>query len=558
MEPNFTIETNALVALANLPMLTEVDIALGREGEAERGARIISLEKALELAVKNSRTYQNRKESLYLDALSLTLTRHRYAPIFSGGARSDYNGSRNVDSNVRTGIDTLVEEHRATGSGNVGMDVLLRSGARLATDFTVDFTRFLTGDPRFATSSRLAGTLTQPLLRGAGYKATMENLTQAERNLLYALREFVQYRREYAVQIASAYYNVLQNKDTVRNMWGGYQAFKQSAERQRAFVKEGQRKISDLGRLQQEELSTETSWINTVRNYKQGLDQFKIQLGLPTDAHIVLDDSELKKLAIVHPAIKLEDAIRVALANRLDLYTQRDRYEDAARKIDLAKNGLKPDLDLVLAGSVNSRPGSGLPELDLNRANWNAGLNLNLPLDRKAERNTYRSSLISYQRAVRDLELAVDNIKLQVIDGWRRLDQAKRNFESSEIGVKLNESRVKEQDLLAELGRGLSEEKVSAQNSLIGALNQRTSALVNHSITRLGFWRDLGILTIKSNGQWEEISDIKQSESSAPSLTQARPSQPAHGQTGAGVRAVATADQGIRTPQSAAIQAKQQ
>ena len=46
---------------------------------------------------------------------------------------------------------------------------------------------------------------------------------------------------------------------------------------------------------------------------------------------------------------------------------------------------------------------------------------------------------------------------------------------------------------------------VDAQNDLINSQNERTSALVSHTIARLGFWRDMGILFIKQNGQWEEL-----------------------------------------------------
>lgn len=503
LEKNFSIETNQPVLLDDMPVCEQADESLGAEGNSEIGARIISLEKALEIAVKNSRTYQTEKENLYLEALNLTLARHRYRPIFSGNAGATYR------KEVREGIDKLTDEHSISGSGGVGMDMLLHTGGRIATSFTADFLRFLTGDPRVATSSELAATLTQPLLRGAGYKVAMENLTQSERNLLYALRNFSRFRQQFTVQVARSYFGVLQNKDRVRNEWLGYQSYKRSAARERAFADVGLRKLADLGRLEQEELNAETAWISAVRNYKQSLDQFKILIGLPTDAKIILDDRDLQKLTIKDPQITLEDAVKIALDCRLDFYNVRDQFEDAARKIDIAKNGLLPDLNLVLATSVSSKPGSGLPELDLDRTRWSAGVNVNLPFDRKAERNTYRTALINYQRAKRSLELAVDNIKLDVYDSWRLLDQAKRTYESSELAVELSRRRVEEQDLLAELGRGTAEAKVAAQNSYISSLNQRTSALVNHTIARLDFWRNLGVLSIKDSGLWEEIDNVR-------------------------------------------------
>jgi outer membrane protein TolC len=506
MEPHFSIETNALVQLQDLPVVDKPDEAMGSDGIGEKGARILPLDRALQIAVKNSRNYQNRKETLYLSALDLTLARHKFTPIFSGGASSRYEGTKvQSDQNV----DKLTSQQDVYGQGSLGMGMVLSSGARLAVDFTSDFTRFVVGDTSVATHSALAGSITQPLLRNGGYKATMENLTQAERNLLYALRDFTQFRKEYAVQVVTAYYGVLSSRDQVRNAWQGYQAFKKTSDRTRAFVDVGQQRVADLGRLRQEELNNETTWINAIRTYKQNLDQFKILLGLSPEMNLALADQELKRLTIVHPTLGISDAVRIALANRLDLYNQRNQFEDAQRKIGVAANGLKPDLDLVLAANVDSKPGSGLPELDFNKTSWSGGVNLNLPLDRKSERNTYRATIINYERSRRDLELKVDSIKLDIYNGWRNLDQARRNYESSELGVELSQRRVEEQNMLSELGRATSEEQVAAQNSLTDSLNQRTSALINHYVNKLSLWRDLGILMIKDNGQWEEITDVK-------------------------------------------------
>jgi outer membrane protein TolC len=146
---------------------------------------------------------------------------------------------------------------------------------------------------------------------------------------------------------------------------------------------------------------------------------------------------------------------------------------------------------------------------DLERYSWNAGLSIDPGLDRKNERNAYRSALITRNRAARAVVQQEDEIKLQVRDSWRTLDQAKRNYEISEIGVKLAERRVEEQNLLAEFGRAKAQDQVDAENALIDSKNQRTQALVTHTIARLQFWNNMGILYIKDNGQWEETQNAK-------------------------------------------------
>lgn len=503
MDSNFTIETNALVLWEDLPKITEVDPALGEIGSMEVGTHILSLAKALEIAVKNSRDYQNSKENLYLSALSLTLARYQYTPIFSAGASPRYSGE------LTKNVDTLTDTHQLQANPNAGVKMLLNSGMKLATALNADFFRFIKGgDPRLMADSSIASTLSQPLLRGAGYRVTMENLTQAERNLLYDMRTFVQFRKSFTVDVVSQFYNVIRSKEQARNEWNRAKSFRQTAERTRALYGEGLAKRADVGRLEQEEISTDISLTDALVSYQRNLDNFKITLGIPLDAPIVLDDGELKKLRIDHPDFNTTNAVRVALVSRLDLYNVRDQFEDAARKIDIAKNQLLPDLTLVLDASASAPRGRGLPELDLQNANWSAGFDVNLPLDRKSERNAYRASLVNYERARRKLELAVDQIKLEVNDNWRSLETAKRNYDSSVIGVRVNQERVDEQNLLAEYGRATTIDQVDAQNALTASLNAQTSALVNHTINRLKFWRDLGILTIKDNGLWEEVNHI--------------------------------------------------
>ncbi len=554
MSKEFSIETEETwQPLADLPVVTEEDPALGSE-QRELGASIVPLEQALQIAVRKNRTYQTRKESLYLQALALMLERHQYSPIFSGGASSrvshsladtmqasDFStglsGTRQVIGQIESmtgtpadvlgayadlvegagalaGLDemqTHTEKVRTlSGETQVGMDWLLEGGGRIAVGLTSNFMRFLTGEGADSASSALVGTFTQPLLKGAGAKVAAEQLTQAERDLLYELRRFTRYRKEFTVEICSSYYSVLRTRDVVRNNWRSYKNFVRNVERERALAQEGRSKQADLGRLEQALLNNENNWINAVRRYKNELDNFKIQLGLSMDANLVLDDTELsslRKQGLQHPKLSDEDAIKVALATRLDLYTQYDQLEDAERKVYVAADALKPGLSLLLRGEVDNSGQRDFENLDFERATWSAGVDLDLPLDRTSERNAYRSTLIRLEQAKRETTLKEDSVKLDVRAAWRNLDQAYRNYEIAKMKVDLSARRVEEQELRAELGEATAMDQVDAQNDFTQSQNELIESLVNHTLYRLAFWRDIGILYIKENGQWEEVKD---------------------------------------------------
>ncbi len=559
MEEDFTLAKDAAwKPLEGAPVIDAPDPALGSEADIELGASVISLERALEISVKNSRTYQNEKESLYLAALGLTLDRHQFTPIFSvtgdGGYQhatrdvsmpSDFTKAMSKAGPILADLEQLTgtpgallqqyaavveeagalarldqphvkirndESIRAGTSFNVNM--LLKGGGKIALGLSSDFLRFLTGDSRVATSSVLTASYAQPLLRGRGARVAAENLTQGERDVLYALRDFTRFRKDFSVDVCSAYYQVLRSRDTVRNNWKSLEDFRKSFEREKAFAQVGRRTQAALGRTEQAQFNAETDWISSVRSYKASLDQFKIRLGLSTDAKVVLDDKELEALrtqGLIHPDISQEDAIKVGLAARLDYLNEQDRLDDAARKVEVAKDNLKPSLDVVLTGTVPSEGKDGFQKPDFRRTTAGAGFDLDLAVDKKAERNAYRAALISYERSKRNFSLSEDNIKLQVRESWRNLDQARRNFEIAEKSVGLSERRVEEQQLLAEIGRATALDQVDSRNDLTRARNSLTAAIVNHTIARLTFWRDMGILYIKSNGQWEEVTDAVKS-----------------------------------------------
>src|SRR4051812_21204131 len=67
MDPHFSIEaTNFTVS--NLTIFDKSEEAFGAESEMEKGARMLTLEQALDVAFKGSGDYLNKKEDLYVKA----------------------------------------------------------------------------------------------------------------------------------------------------------------------------------------------------------------------------------------------------------------------------------------------------------------------------------------------------------------------------------------------------------------------------------------------------------------------------------------------------------
>lgn len=511
------------MTLDQYPANTRVFDFLGSLANSENGAHIINLEQALDLAFALNKDYQLQRERLYLQALSLTADRYRYTPIFSASADSTYawdNRLSDGDSDtfaadaealISLPASVVSTDERLRSDTSLGTRLLLRGGGQIALNLTSNFLKFVTGDMDSSASSALVGSFTQPLLRGAGSDIAAETLMQAERDLLYQLREFTRYRQTLAVRITTQYYTVLEARDTVRNNFAGLSATLSSLERERAFQAEGLRTPGQVGRLEQSSLQRDRAWALAITRYANALDSFKILLGLRADDRIMLDDQEMLRMAegnLQAPDITLEQALELTANNRLDLFTQADRIADRARKLDVAANAFQPGLAMVLRASVpaNNTNSASLSDMDFRLTDYSAALALDLPVDQMSARTAYRRALIDYEVAVRAYELAIDNAKLGVLDAWRALEQAERNYDISMASVRINERRVEEAELRAELGTGNIQDTVDAQNDLINSRTQLTSAIIDHNIAKLALWRDVGLLSVSDDGRWQEGS----------------------------------------------------
>jgi outer membrane protein TolC len=462
------------------------------EGRLEAGQRLLTLEEALELSVRQSRRYQTEKERLYLTALTLTGERHEFGPQFFAGSRATFEG-------------VIDGERQGQISSQAGMSQALRTGGRIGVALANDLLRFYTGDPRSRAVSVISMDLVQPLLRGAGrYSSAVERLTQAERNVIYAIRSFSFFQDQYAVEIVNDYFSLLGLKDVVRNSYANYLSQVASTRRldERAKDRESRSQV-DFAR--QSELSARNSYVNSVAGYLNLLDQFKLKLGIPLAEQVRLDDAALRQLeqvGLIDATVNREAAFRLAVEGQLEILNSVDQFEDAKRKIRVAANNLKADLNLFADASLGSEPPTDYLNFDVDQVRYGVGLQLNLPLDRLRERNNYRATLISFESELRNLSLALDNLKDRIDRGLRTLEQRRQNYSIQLSALELANSRVYGNTLLLEAGRITPRDLVDSQNDQVQTQNAVTAALVSYQEVRMQLMLDLGLMDTSIDQFW--------------------------------------------------------
>jgi outer membrane protein TolC len=122
-------------------------------------------------------------------------------------------------------------------------------------------------------------------------------------------------------------------------------------------------------------------------------------------------------------------ALEYAKGNRLDLQNRLGQATDSWRKVTVAANALRGGVNLVGTVNLATDPDHNRPFNFASEANsYTVGLQLDAPLNRMAERNAYRASLITYQRAKRAFVALSDQIELQVRQDLRELARLRSSF----------------------------------------------------------------------------------------------------------------------------------
>jgi len=467
------------------------------EEEVVPQSRVLSLAQAVALSTAQNRDYQRQKEQLYITALRLTGERYKYALKWFGTIDGTYT------DNKGSGVDDV----ELNTSGGISKQQLLLDGVLINASIAIDWVRFLTGDPRTTLGSVLSGDLTVPLLGAGAGRVAWENLTQAERNVLYQIRSFNRYRQTFVVSIVDEYYSVLQRRDEVTNAKNNYDMQVESKKRLDLLAEAGRVNRINVDEAEQSMLKAENSWVAAQQRYEQALDQFKIRLSLPTDADIELDPNELealRKAGISDPNYTADDAIETALVQRLDLANSKNAVEDSVRKLELAADGLGVQLNLIGSLDVDSPEKTKFTRLQFHEGIYSLGWEADLPLDRKNQRNAYREALIALTQQQRTYENDVDEIKLEVRDAYRQLREQAESYRIQQLSVDLAEKRLESNQMLLDAGRIEVRLLLDSQNALVEAQNNYTKALVNHTISKLNFFRDTGILQVRPDGMWEE------------------------------------------------------
>jgi outer membrane protein TolC len=356
-------------------------------------------------------------------------------------------------------------------------------------------------DSPFTRSSSLAFTLSQPLLRGFGPNASLFDLRNRRRQREAAERGLELDRQKLAVDVARAFYRVLEQRSLMAVARQSLQRMNSLERASEARLEVGLVSKLDVYRAQLQASQARDAMVRAEAALQDALEQFRFLLGLNASEPVEPAAVSLPTSLPADNPDPLPVLVQRALALRLDVVEARDQVSDARRSASLAKQNLLPQLDLNL-GVTKEGLGTSFSSA------WNAGdqrVNLFFTASYQLERSANVVSkaqadlrLASTQRQLRRQEMLIE---ADVRAAVRDLDQIRKSVELQKQGVDVAQQQLRLATLRYQRGLASNFDVVDAESSLVLARNALVSLLTRYQVARVELLRMTGELDVQKEFQ---------------------------------------------------------
>ena len=278
--------------------------------------------------------------------------------------------------------------------------------------------------------------IVQPLLKGFGSDINLDGIRRAEFSVNSSRRSLQQTSLNTALDAIGAYYEALKQLQLAELNESLSQRLKRHALIARSKERVGLASPMDTYRAEIRLKDAEDA-ANQARNaYQNTLDRLKLILDLNLDSEIQLFAPSLPELGVADPE---GDAIN----NRIEIAQLRAELEEANRAVDLAANGLLPEVSLqVNYGRATTTDPYLAQLLPTTQRQWNVSLQASGDLWRTAEKGNYRRAQLRVDALRLNLDTKIAEIRRQARQQVLALAEAKQRIDLRQEQIKQAEGKL--------------------------------------------------------------------------------------------------------------------
>ncbi|MEW6334957.1 MAG: TolC family protein [Thermodesulfobacteriota bacterium] len=357
--------------------------------KVSRTAISLTLEKAIGLALRVNRGIATSRYGMENQRFSLEAAKSEFdmkiLPLAGAGVQGT-----NTDSYGNLSLGATVQKKFNWGAtGSVGPNVLW-SGGDYGTGIHVS--------------------LKQPLLKGSGKEVNEDRI----KGSLYALdsssRVLNQTEISTVLETIALFHEAVRQERLIRMYGDMGRRLQDYAEVARAKEKVGLATPMDTYRAEIRLKDAETSRTQAVEAYQDVKDRLKSILSLSLQQEVTLVSPD----TVARPSISSDEAVRIALAGRLELLQAEADIKEAERKAAVLKHNVLPELNLVFDYTDTwAMKGANYGRVN-DMGFWGLRLESTTDLFRTSEKLAYQQGLLNLQSARINLENKKDEIRRQV------------------------------------------------------------------------------------------------------------------------------------------------
>jgi len=439
--------------LLNGIVFARVEKQKEEEDSQERQVHL-SIEEALELAMKNNRELQTARRSLKSVESNYRRAKAEYYPRLTGDINASHTAYNQLD------MDPAIQN---SYSGGIGIN--------------------------FSLPLDLPGTIGR-------------SLQQAQISLINSQTNYVSACQNLIVNVYEQYYEILRSRETI------------TIDQAQVNVAEEQLRIAkarvEKGRSPEVDVLTSTVQLNNARqtlkrdegDYLNALTTLLNTLVLDYGVEIVAT-TELK---YVPATFTYEEAEKEALQNRLEIKISHSRLESARISLKSTSDPYRPTLNLSAGWGYNisgTRVSKAIDDRP-DEPSWSVTTSVNMPLfifDGGSIRESKTQAMIDVEQAEADIKQTIDSIKLEVKKELTNFDNAQDRVQIVEDSIKLAKESLKITELRYGLGSSSYLEVVDTRNNLRTVELNLLDALIAQSLSKIRVYRALGKPMVTDTGQ---------------------------------------------------------
>jgi len=331
-------------------------------------------------------------------------------------------------------------------------------------------------------------TLTQPLLKGAGFDVNMASVISARRNEQSNILSLKSTIMDTLTSVVTSYRSYIQ---AIKSL----EISRQSLERSRELI-ETNKELIAAGRMAAiESVQSEADVAGkefSLLSSENAVDAARLALTKAIDIDKNSRITPVEDTGIPPVPYTFEEGKKLAFENRPDYLSSLLGYENTKLQLVIARNSTLWDLSLT-GGYGNSYTREGLPGSDSSSGAWNAGLTLSVPIGDLTIHQGLLSAEIALKKLENDLARQRESIEIEVQDALRSAEMNLRQIRLATLSRSLTEQKVEIETEKLKAGRSTNFQLVSFQNDLVNARNSELDAIITYLNALTALDRTLGI-----------------------------------------------------------------